>query len=202
MSTRLAALPALAVATAGFTLSAAVSAQEVPPPLERIEITGSLIKRIDAETALPVQLLTHEDIQRSAANTVEELLQTITGAPSMGNLVAANTAGANNAGLSGVSLRGLGSNRTLLLINGRRIAPYGNTTDCVSVDVNNIPLAAIERIEVLKDGASSIYGSEAIGGVINFIMRRNFQGIVAIGDIENRGWRSPAALRTAARHRM
>src|SRR2546427_4339387 len=111
MSRRIPAQRPLAVATAGFTLSAAVFAQEAPPPVERIEITGSLIKRIEAETALPVQVLTHEDIQRSAANTVEELLQTVTGAPSMGNLVAANTAGANNAGLSGVSLRGLGSNR-------------------------------------------------------------------------------------------
>ncbi len=182
MSRRIPAQRPLAVATAGFTLSAAVFAQEAPPPMERIEITGSLIKRIEAETALPVQVLTHEDIQRSAANTVEELLQTVTGAPSMGNLAAANTAGANNAGLSGVSLRGLGSNRTLLLINGRRIAPFGNTVDSVSVDVNSIPLAAIDRVEVLKDGASSIYGSEAIGGVINFIMRRDFRGIELSAD--------------------
>jgi iron complex outermembrane receptor protein len=177
MFKRIAARAPLAVAAVGFTFSAAASAQEAAPPSERIEITGSLIKRIEGETALPVQVLTHEDIQRSAANTVEELLQTVTGAPSMGNLVAANTAGANNAGLSGVSLRGLGTNRTLLLINGRRIAPFGNTTDSASVDVNSIPLAAIDRIEILKDGASSIYGSEAIGGVVNFIMRRDFHGI-------------------------
>jgi iron complex outermembrane recepter protein len=181
MSRRIPAPRVLAVATAGFTFSAVIWAQEAPPA-ERIEITGSLIKRIDAETALPVQVLTREDIQRTAANTVEELLQTITGAPSVGNLVTANTAGANNAGLSGVSLRGLGTNRTLLLINGRRIAPYGNTTDSASVDVNSIPLAAIERIEVLKDGASSLYGSEAIGGVINFIMRKDFRGIELSAD--------------------
>jgi iron complex outermembrane recepter protein len=127
-------------------------------------------------------VLTHEDIERSAANNIEELLQKVTGAPSMGNLVSANTAGANNAGLSGVSLRGLGTNRTLLLINGRRIAPFGNTTDSASVDVNSIPLAAIERVEILKDGASSIYGSEAIGGVVNFIMRKNFRGIELSAD--------------------
>jgi iron complex outermembrane receptor protein len=146
--------------------------------LERVEITGSSIKRIEGESALPVQVITREEIRKSGAINVEQLLQSVSAATSNNALTNASVAGAITGGISSASLRGLSSLRTLVLMNGRRIAPYGvgQTGDAVSVDVNSIPLAAIERIEVLKDGASAIYGSDAIAGVINFVMRRGYSG--------------------------
>ena len=125
-------------------------AQDAP---QRVEITGSAIKRIDAETALPVQILNRDDIQRTGASNVEQLLQTISATSSSGGLTASSASGATTGGISAVSLRGLTSRRTLVLINGRRIAPYGIgfTNDSVSVDVNSIPLSAIDRVEILKD---------------------------------------------------
>ena len=92
------------------------------------------------------------------------------------NSVAATAAGASSGGVSSVSLRGLGSQRTLVLIDGKRVSAGGTLTDSVTVDVNHIPVAAIERVEVLKDGASAIYGSDAIAGVINFILRKDYKG--------------------------
>lgn len=166
--------------------TAALAQDTTPPPapssaqqLQRVEITGSSIKRIDAETALPVQVLTRQDIQRTGAVNVEQLLQTITATSSSGGLTASSSAGATTGGISAFSIHGLGSLRTLILINGRRVAPYGVgfTQDSVSVDVNSIPLAAIDRIEVLEDGASAVYGSDAIGGVVNFILRKDFKGV-------------------------
>jgi iron complex outermembrane recepter protein len=166
-------VPALAVALGMKPLAAAAQQQ-----LQRVEITGSSIKRIDAETALPVQVITRAEIERTGASTVEQLLQTVTAISSSGGLTASSVSGAATGSISSVSLRGLTSIRTLVLINGRRIAPYGIgfTGDSVSVDVNSIPLAAIERVEVLKDGASAIYGSDAVAGVINFILRKDYHG--------------------------
>ncbi len=173
-------LAALLTALPLRTLAQAAPAQQ----LERVEITGSSIKRIDAETALPVQVITREQIQKTGATNVEQLLQTIGSVSSSGGLVAASAAGAATGSISAVSLHGLTSARTLVLINGRRIAPYGIgfTGDSVSVDVNSIPLAAIERVEVLKDGASAVYGSDAIAGVINFILRQDFKGVEVTGE--------------------
>lgn len=166
----------------GLGVVGPASAQAPAAPaqaLERVEITGSSIKRIDAETALPVQVLTREDIQRTGAANVEQLMQVIASNSSSGALVAASASGATTLSISSVSLRGLTSIRTLILVNGRRVSPYGYgfTNDSVSVDVNAIPLAAIDRVEVLKDGASAIYGSDAIAGVVNFILRRDFRGV-------------------------
>jgi iron complex outermembrane recepter protein len=150
------------------------NAQTAPQSTERIEITGSSIKRIDAETALPVSVITRADIERSGATTAQDLV----------NLVPSNFGGgvvANNVGATGVAstanLRSLGSKYTLVLLNGRRIANYafGNSP----VDLNSIPLSAIERVDVLRDGASAIYGADAVAGVINFILKKDFQGIEA-----------------------
>ena len=179
---RVSILIAAAVALGGggaLRAQPAEPAQASPQVLERVEVTGSSIKRIEGETALPVQVLTREDIARTGAASVEQLLQTVSAVASSGALAAASVSGATTGGISSVSLRGLTSLRTLVLINGRRVSPYGLglTNDSVSVDVNSIPLAAIDRVEVLKDGASSIYGSDAIGGVINFILRRDFKGV-------------------------
>jgi iron complex outermembrane receptor protein len=116
-----------------------------------VEVTGSSIKRLDAETALPVQILSHEDIVRSGAQNVEQLMQVVSAIVSSGANMASAASGATTGGISSISLRGLTSLRTLVLVNGRRLAPYGIgfTNDSVSVDVNSIPLAAIQRIEVL-----------------------------------------------------
>lgn len=173
----------------GALASAPVLAQttapaEAPPgapvqALQRVEITGSSIKRIDAEGALPVQVLRREDIERSGAANVEQLLQKVSAATSGGTVQASMMAGATTGGISSASLRGLSGTRTLILINGRRVASYGSIADSVSVDVNAIPLAAIDRIEVLKDGASAVYGSDAVAGVINFVLRRDYRGAEA-----------------------
>ena len=169
-----------ALATA-LVVSATDAMAQTTQQLDRVEITGSSIKRIGAETALPVQTITRNDIERAGVSNVEQLMQTISAMASSNNITAASTSGATTLGLSGVSLRALGTQRTLVLINGRRVSPYGYgfTNDSVSVDVNAIPLSAIDRIEILKDGASAIYGSDAIAGVVNFILRREYKGVEA-----------------------
>lgn len=144
--------------------------------LERVEITGSSIKRIEAETALPVQIVTREEIARSGVASTEQLLQQISAASSQGGIVAGTGAGNSTYGFSSISLRALGEDRTLVLVNGRRLTPFAGGNGA-AVNINAIPLAAIDRVEVLKDGASGLYGSDAIGGVVNFILTRDFQGI-------------------------
>lgn len=150
------------------------SADEDKP--QRVEITGSSIKRIDAETALPVQVIRREEIVNSGAANVEQLLTRVAAATSGGTITASMAAGATTGGISSASLRGLTGTRTLILINGRRVSAFGAIGDSVSVDVNAIPMNAIERVEVLKDGASAIYGSDAVAGVINFVLRRDLRG--------------------------
>jgi iron complex outermembrane receptor protein len=156
--------------------AAAPPAEAASAPVQRVEITGSSIRRVDAETALPVQIIGHEEIQNSGAVNVEELLQHVSAMTSNGLITPSMAAGATTGGIATASLRGLTATRTLILINGRRVSSFGAIGDSVSVDVNSIPLAAIDRVEVLKDGASAVYGSDAIAGVINFILRRNMRG--------------------------
>ena len=149
-----------------------------PQKVEKIQVTGSNIKRIDAEGPAPVVIITKEDIDRSGSQTVSDLLRGIPLA-NVGSF-AETTLGGNSfaPGTAAVSLRGLGSTATLVLLNGRRVANYGfgqNVTNTF-VDLNSIPISAIERIEVLKDGASAIYGSDALAGVINIILRKDFRG--------------------------
>jgi iron complex outermembrane receptor protein len=156
--------------------AAAPPGEAASAPVQRVEITGSSIKRVDAETALPVQVIQREEIKATGAQTVEELLLTVSAATSNAVISPTMAAGATTGGIATASLRGLGGTRTLILINGRRVSSFGAIGDSVSVDVNSIPIAAIDRVEVLKDGASSVYGSDAIAGVINFILRREVQG--------------------------
>lgn len=148
-----------------------------PAKVEKIEVTGSSIKQIEGETALPVLVITREEIQRAGATNAEELLRSISTNASSGSTSVANTGAGGGQGGGGsaslVSMRGLGSARTLVLINGRRTAPAGGTP---AIDISTIPIAAIERIEVLRDGASAVYGSDAVAGVINFILRKDFTG--------------------------
>jgi iron complex outermembrane recepter protein len=148
-----------------------------PQKLDKVEITGSSIKQIEGETALPVLVITREEIQRTGAANAEELLRSIATNSSGGSSSVANTgAGGGQGGGSSaslISMRGLGSARTLVLLNGRRTAPAGGSS---AIDVSTIPIAAIERIEVLRDGASAVYGSDAVAGVVNFILRKDFAG--------------------------
>ena len=151
-----------------------------PAPMEEVIVTGSSIKRINGETALPVEVLRRDDIARTGANNAEELFRQIAAASSAGHAVAAQSTGVQAGAISTISLRGLGSSRTLVLINGQRSAVYGGGSAGAagnSVDISAIPVAAIERVEILRDGASSLYGSDAIAGVVNFILRSNFQGL-------------------------
>ncbi len=142
----------------------------------RVEITGSRIKRVDAEGALPVTVIDREAIEATGTTTVAEFVRTLPFA-SAGNY--RPQSGSSFAGYAGADLRGLGADRTLILLDGRRLpkaAQVGSASD-----VNSIPLAAIERVEILTDGASAIYGSDAIAGVINFITRKDFQGVTLTG---------------------
>ena len=153
-------------------------AQEAP--VQRVEITGSSVKRVDAETSLPVQIVGKEDIAKTGATSTQELLATVAAFSTMGGTTNSTGAGVSTGGLSSVSLRGLGSARTLVLVNGRRLAsfPIG---DGASVNVNAIPISAIERVEILKDGASGVYGSDAVAGVVNFILSKHVEGVEVTG---------------------
>ncbi len=164
-----------------MSVSLSASAQATPDaaPMQRVEITGSSIKRIAAESALPVTTITKEEITRSGVTSVEALMQTITSASTAGATQGSALAGLATYGYSSVSLRGLGDQRTLVLVNGKRLAVFAGSGG--AVDINAIPFGAIERVEVLRDGASGVYGSDAVAGVINFILREDYNGLEVNG---------------------
>lgn len=149
---------------------AAIAAQQAEEG-EVIVVTGSTIERRELTTPAPVSVLDKADLAAAGLPTVGDIIQNL---PSQSNAINAQV---NNGGdgSTRVNLRGLGSARTLTLLNGRRVVPGGLGADA-SVDLNAIPLAVIERVEVLKDGASAVYGSDAIGGVVNIITREDFTG--------------------------
>ncbi len=155
--------------------------QEKTTTLDRITVTGSNIPRTNTETPSPVQVITRQEIDRTGKNNVAEYLQTLTadGSGSIPKTFGNGFAG----GGAGISLRGLGAGSTLILLNGRRMATYGLADDGQKVftDLSTIPLDAVERIDVLKDGASAIYGSDAIAGVVNIILRSDFTGVILRG---------------------
>ena len=167
---------ALAVGTTAVAGLGTAYAQEEAKPgattLDRIEVTGTRIRQVDTETAQPVLTITRADIDKQGFQSVADILQNIsaTGSPPISR--AAPLSAGEASGGTFISLRNLGAARTLVLVNGKRL---GVTTSGLS-DVSTIPAVAVERIEVLKDGASSIYGSDAIAGVINIITRSNFEG--------------------------
>jgi iron complex outermembrane receptor protein len=160
-----------------LAMAAGAQAQSAAP--QRVEITGSAIKRIDAETALPVQVITRDEFTKLGATTAAEIIAKL--AASASNLTDGGSVAyggfRDQMGFNAANLRGLGVSSTLVLLNGRRMANFASPGDAAGVDLNSIPSAAIERVEVLLDGASSLYGSDAIGGVINFITRKDFTGI-------------------------
>ena len=169
---------ALGIGGCLFMAAGTLLAQDI-----RVNVTGSNIKRVDSETAAPIETITRQEIQQSGLQTISEVVRSIT-ANNNGTLANEWSFGFP-AGGAGVSLRGLGSNNTLVLLNGRRLANYGLGDDghYSFVDLNQIPFEAVDRIEILKDGASAIYGSDAVAGVVNIILRQQFTGVTATGTI-------------------
>jgi iron complex outermembrane receptor protein len=143
-------------------------------PIEEVVITGSRIRRVDEETASPVFVMDAGTIANSGVQTMGDLMMRV---PAISG--AATNPQVNNGGGTGesnVELRGLGAQRTLVLLNGRRINVLGANGTTSAVDINMIPINMIERVEVLKEGAGAVYGSDAIAGVVNFITKKNFDG--------------------------
>jgi iron complex outermembrane receptor protein len=178
MYQRKAVAQAVSFALAYAAFGGAMAQDAASPSIQRVEVTGSSIKRATAETASPVQVISREDIAKSGKATVAEYLQTLT-ADGAGSL----PTGFGNgfaAGSTAISLRGLGATSTLVLLNGRRMAPFARADDGQKsfTDLSTVPMEAVERIEVLKDGASSTYGADAIAGVVNIILRKDFTGLV------------------------
>lgn len=166
------ALFAGAASTFAIAPAFAQEQEEEATTLDAIEVTGSRIKRADVEGALPVTVINRADIDTSGKVSVAELLQSST-FNSFGSFVPSS--GSSAQSFSELSLRGLGGGRTLILIDGRRAPTSPQAGE--GQDLNSIPLAAVERIEILSDGASAIYGADAMGGVVNIITRRDFNGV-------------------------
>ncbi len=169
-------------AAAQVSPSSTPTAAEPATKMEKFSVTGSLIKRIADEGALPLTVFSKLEMEQEGIASAEQLIMNLNiNGNGLDNLasqtdVVAGAARGNN-GATSANLRGQGSNATLILLNGRRVASHGLNGGVV--DLNSIPFAAIERVEVLKDGASAIYGTDAVGGVINFITKRDFQGLIA-----------------------
>jgi iron complex outermembrane receptor protein len=173
----------ISMALASGVAFAQDEADEEGVELDRVQVTGSRIKRVDIEGSTPVTVISREDIDFSGDSTVAELLRSST-FNSFGSFRDQSGFGNGFSGASFVSLRGLGSQRTLVLMDGRRLSAFpGGGSD--SVDLNMIPIDMIERIEILRDGASAIYGSDAIAGVINIITRKDLDGAILTIQAEN-----------------
>jgi iron complex outermembrane recepter protein len=179
---------------------------------QRIEVTGSLIRRISGEAATQVVTLKSEDLQKAGVTNAEQAVKFIT--QQQGGTVTSGSVSGTNGAAAYADLRSLGANRTLVLLNGKRVA--ANPFAVVGTDLNTLPLAAVDRIETLADGASSIYGTDAIAGVINFITRKDYRGgqigatlqatengggdvlsatlLGGIGDLGTQGWNVYAGL--------
>ena len=189
-SVRVAVARATGASLAAILLPAPLLAQTTDQPkrVDKIEVTGTNIKRVDTETASPIQIITADDLKRSGATTIAEALRNlpIANAGSLNDIATSNSFA---VGSSSISLRGLGASATLILLNGRRLASYGlaNGGQFQFVNLDTLPLAVVDRIEILKDGASAIYGSEAMAGVINIILRRDYTGLEASTTFSEKG---------------
>ncbi|KRC02898.1 TonB-dependent receptor [Duganella sp. Root198D2] len=147
---------------------APVFAQQTDAAIQRVEITGSSIKRIAQEGALPIQTLSRKDIDQTGVQNVADLVALL---PSMQGMITSSASiNGGGGGVQSASVHSIGTDYTLVLLNGKRMAPYGTGS---AVNLASIPLAAVERVEILTDGASTLYGSDAIAGVVNFILKKN-----------------------------
>lgn len=173
--TKVAAAINVAIVTsisAGTFVASNSFAAEETAKVERIEVTGSRIQRQDMETASPVTVIDAAAIKAEGFTSVDQMLQVQT---SMAGAAVGSSTNNGADGVAQVDLRGMGSQRTLVLLNGRRMVNSGSGADS-SVDLNSIPVAMIARVEILKDGASAVYGSDAIAGVVNIITKKDFEG--------------------------
>ncbi len=154
------------ITLAVLTMMNQAAAQEAEAPIQRVEVTGSSIKRLASEAALPVTTIKAEEFAQRGMTTLADVMMAL---PQSASLAPSNAGSGTN-----INLRGLGVNRTLVLLNGRRLANEAIADGYANLDV--IPMSALARVEILRDGASSIYGSDAIGGVVNFITKNSFEG--------------------------
>ncbi|QTH64773.1 TonB-dependent receptor [Psychrosphaera ytuae] len=161
---------AFGAAATALPATSAFAAEEEAKEIEKIEVTGSRIKRTDIETATPVTITSAEDIKLSGYTKVEDILN------SLPQIQASQTSFISNgaSGTANINLRGMGTNRTLVLINGRRMGPGGLNSQ--NADINQIPAALVKRAEVMTGGGSSVYGADAVAGVVNFVMNDDFEG--------------------------
>ena len=170
---------AIAAALGGgsIALAALPAAAQQAQKIEKIEVTGSNIKRVEGEGPSAIVVMTRDEIERSGATNVYDLLGMVSANQSIGQVSINNVVGALTFSANTASLRGLGGGRTLVLLNGKRLNTFaGEINGVQGVNLSTIPFSAIERVEILLDGASAIYGSDAIAGVINFIMRKDYHG--------------------------
>lgn len=162
----------VAQAPAPAPAPAASASSDDATQLSKVLVTGSAIRRIAGEGPLPVQVIDRAAIDRTGASSVVDLLQKLP--VIQGGVAEAEAVGGSTYGFAGVSIHDIGETRTLVLLNGRRMAQFGGQTLTgfgAAMDINSLPIAAIERVEILKDGASAIYGSDAVAGVVNFITK-------------------------------
>ena len=161
------------------------AAPAVPEATEQIEVTGTRIQNTNANSENPITVVTAKQIAQSSAQTIEDVLQKL---PAIGTSGVYGTTNNGGVGLSCTDIRNLGINRVLVLVDGKRfVHDSDGTQDCV--DLNNIPLNMVDHIDVLKDGASSLYGADAVSGVVNIVMKKNFSGTTATmeGDLPTSG---------------
>lgn len=177
------ALAGMGHATAAEEANGPAGANAPADKLETVLITGSYLRRTDSETPAPVQVINADEILKSGKQTISDVIRNIS-ADNSGTLTQ-NFSGALAGGASGVSLRGLTLDATLVLVDGHRMAPYPLADDGQRpfVDLSSLPLSIVERIEVLKDGASAIYGSDAIAGVVNIILKPQYTGYEVNADL-------------------
>lgn len=202
------------VMTSAYAADDAVTAAPATPTgvtkLDRVEIVGSNIKRANVSTqSTQIETYSTEDFAKKGATSAQDIINSL--ASSQAAIVGASSVGSDTAGASYANLRNIGAQYTLVLIDGRRVANQPGGEGGYAVDLNAIPIEAIDRVSVLKDGAAAIYGTDAIGGVINFITKKNYQGATAtvsyskptssgggleksvsigggIGDLDSDGW--------------
>jgi iron complex outermembrane receptor protein len=152
---------------------------------DEVVVTGSRIKRSTFAASAPVDVVDRAQLARTGATNLADVVQNLTTSQGSGSQGSMTQGGSPASGTVSVNLRGLGEGATLLLINGRRVNPSGASIDTNLTDLSTIPLAAVERIEILKAGASAIYGADAVGGVVNIITRKNFSGFRIEADAQS-----------------
>ncbi|WP_189404014.1 TonB-dependent receptor domain-containing protein [Alteromonas halophila] len=184
-------------AASAVVLSPAVVAQQAEPAsqtsddmVERIQVTGSNIRGVDLEGSQPLTVLDEEDIAKTGANTISELMRTVSqtrgGVGTFDTTQSGATSTSTPPGQAAASLRGIGPSATLTLVNGRRIAASSFAAGTENfVDINSIPASAIKRVEILATGASAIYGADAVAGVINYILKDDYEGLELNASYEN-----------------